>query len=78
MGLAVVLVAAAVLLIRSFVGLSTVNSGIDPRHVLTMQTSLMGERYGTTEKVDQFATQVIRRIESLPGVEAAATAIARP
>jgi len=78
MGLAVILVAAAVLLIRSFVGLSTVNSGIDPHHVLTMQTSLMGERYATTEKVDQFTTQVIRRIDSLPGVEAAATTIALP
>jgi len=78
MGLAVVLLAAAVLLIRSFVGLSTVTSGLDPHQVLTMQTSLMSERYATTEKVDQFTTQVIRRIESLPGVEAAATAIALP
>jgi putative ABC transport system permease protein len=78
MGLAVVLLASAVLLIRSFVGLSTVNSGIDPHHVLTMQTSLVGERYATTEKVDRFTTQVIRRVESLPGVEAAAVTIALP
>ncbi len=40
MGLAVVLLASAMLLIRSFVGLSNVSLGIDPRHVLTMQTSL--------------------------------------
>jgi predicted permease len=78
MGLAVVLLASAMLLIRSFVGLSTVNSGIDPHHVLTMQTSLVGDRYGTTEKVDGFTTQVLRRIEALPGVESAGTAIALP
>ena len=42
MGLAVVLLISAVLLIRSFVGLSNVNVGIDPRHVLTMQTSFAG------------------------------------
>ena len=78
MGLAVVLLASAALLIRTFWGLSTVNAGIDPHHVLTMQTSLAGERYATTEKVDRFTTQVLRRIEALPGVEAAGTAIALP
>ena len=78
MGLAVVLVASAMLLIRSFVGLSTVNSGIDPHHVLTLQTSLAGDRYATTQKVDAFTTQALRRIDALPGVQAAATAIALP
>jgi predicted permease len=78
MGLAVVLLASAMLLIRSFVGLSNVSTGIDPHHVLTMQTSLAGERYGTTEKVDAFTTQVLRRVEGLPGVENASIAIALP
>jgi putative ABC transport system permease protein len=78
MGLAVVLLASAMLLIRSFVGLSNVNSGIDPHHVLTLQTSLAGERYATTEKVDLFTTQALHRIEALPGVEAASIAIALP
>jgi putative ABC transport system permease protein len=78
MGLAVVLLASAALLIRSFRDLSTVDSGIDPHHVLTMRTSLVGDRYATTEKVDQFTSQVIRRIEALPGVDSAATAIALP
>ena len=66
------------LLIRSFVGLSNVNGGIDPHHVLTMQTSLAGERYATTEKVDNFTTQVLRRIEAIPGVESASTSIVLP
>ena len=78
MALAVVLLAAAALMIRTLVGLSTVNAGIDPHHVLTLQTSLGGGNYSTTQKVDAFAVQVIRRIESLPGVQAAALAIVLP
>jgi predicted permease len=78
MALAVVLLASAALMIRTLIGLSTVNSGIDPHHVLTLQTSLAGGNYSTTQKVDTFAVQVIRRIESLPGVEAAAVTIVLP
>ncbi len=78
MALAVVLLASAALLIRTFVGLSTVNPGIDPHRVLTLQTSLAGGNYSTTQKVDTFAVQVIRRAESLPGVEAAAVSIVLP
>jgi putative ABC transport system permease protein len=78
MALALVLLASAALLIRTFVGLSTANMGIDAHHVLTMQTSLVGQRYGTTAKVDIFSTQVLRRIEGIPGVSAAAMAIQLP
>ena len=78
MALALVLLTSAVLLIRTFVGLSTANPGIDPHNVLTLQTSLAGGNYSTTEKVDRFATQVIRRVEALPGVQGAALTIALP
>ncbi len=78
MALALVLLASAALLIKSFVGLSKVNPGIDPQHVLTLQTSLAGGRYSSTAKVDNFATQALRRIESVPGVEAAAIAVVLP
>lgn len=78
MALALVLLVSAVLLIRTFAGLSSVNPGIDAHHVLTMQTSLVGDRYSTTAKVDTLTTQALRRIESIPGVQAAAVAIALP
>ncbi|MBV9156449.1 MAG: ABC transporter permease [Acidobacteriaceae bacterium] len=78
MALAVVLLASAALMIRTFVGLSTVRPGIDPHHVLTLQTSLAGGNYSTTQRVDTFAVQVIRRVESLPGVEAAAVTLVLP
>jgi predicted permease len=75
--LAIVLLIGASLMIRTFVGLRTVNPGIDPHNVLTVETS-MGSQYGTTAKVDRFITQVTRRLETLPGVEAAAAMVALP
>jgi putative ABC transport system permease protein len=78
MALALVLLASAALLIRTFIGLSRADPGIDPHHVLTMQTSLAGGRYASTAKENEFAVQALRRIESLPGVEAAATSIELP
>jgi putative ABC transport system permease protein len=76
--LALVLVAGAALLIRTFVGLSNAQPGIDPHNVLTMMTSLTGGAYSSTGKIDAFATDALRRIESLPGVEAAATMVFLP
>jgi putative ABC transport system permease protein len=78
MALALVLLVGAALLIRTFVGLSTANSGIDAHNVLTLQTSLAGRNYSTTEKENNFVVQVVRRLESLPGVEAAASAVVLP
>ncbi len=78
MALALVLLVSAALLIRTFVGLSNVNPGIDAHHVLTLQTSLTGGNYSTTEKEDNLIVQANRRIESLPGVEASAAAIVLP
>jgi hypothetical protein len=78
MALAVVLLLAAALLIRTFAGLSSMSPGIDPHHVLAFQTSLAGGKYSSTRKVDDLATQVIRRLEAVPGVESAAMAVAVP
>ena len=76
--LALVLLVGAALLIRSFVGLRSVDPGLDPRNVFTFQTSLAGGAYSTTASVSAFTTQVVRRVESLPGVEAAASTIVLP
>ena len=69
--LAFVLLAGATLLIRSFVGLEAVNLGFDEHHVLTIQVALPGSKYTSTAKVNQFATEVMRRVEALPGVDGA-------
>ena len=76
--LALVLLVGSALLIRTFVGLGAVKPGFDPHNVLAMQTAMGGGNYSSTEKVDGFVVNVCRRIESLPGVEAAASAVTLP
>jgi putative ABC transport system permease protein len=76
--LAVILLVGAALMIRTFASLRAVNPGFDPHNVLTLQTSLSGGRYGTTAKVDNLIRQMAPRLESLPGVQSAATAIMLP
>lgn len=76
--LALVLLVGATLLIRTFVGLRSVNPGFDAHNLLTLKTSLAGGAYNTTAKVNNLTIQVLRRIESLPGVEAAASALVLP
>jgi putative ABC transport system permease protein len=76
--LAMLLLIGAALLIRSFAGLQNVNPGLDPHNVLTLQTSLAGGTYSTTAKVDNLATQVLRRLEGIPGVDSATAAFMLP
>ena len=78
MALALVLLTSAALLIRTFIGLSTANPGIDPHNVLTLQTSLAGGNYSTTEKVDNLIVQATRRLEAVPGVRSAAMTVVLP
>ena len=47
------LLVGAALLIRSFVGLRSVDSGLDARNVFTFQTSLAGSSYSTTAAVSE-------------------------
>jgi predicted permease len=76
--LAIVLVIGASLLIRTFVGLRSVKPGIETRNVLTFETSLTGAHYDSTAKVDDLVTQAVRRIGSLPGVQAAGASLVLP
>jgi putative ABC transport system permease protein len=78
MALAVVLVAGAGLMIRTFVGLRSANIGLDPHNVITMKTSLSGGRYDSTAKAENITRQATDRIEALPGVIAAAATVALP
>ncbi len=76
--LAMTLLVAATLLIRTFVALHDVRPGFDPRGVLTLQTYLAGSKYETTSRVEVLKRAVIERLEALPGVDVAATAISLP
>lgn len=67
--LAVLLVAGAGLLGRSFAQLQRVDPGFDPQNVLTASLSLPGTTYDTPEKAVGFFAEAVRRVGGLPGVE---------
>jgi predicted permease len=73
-GIAVVLLCGAVLLIRSFAALHSVEPGFDSRNLLTMKVSLGGPKLASAGVVDHMARQWVERVERTPGVEAAAMA----
>jgi putative ABC transport system permease protein len=70
--LAVVLLAAAGLTLKSFERAERVPLGFNPRSVLTMSIALPEARYQTPDKVTRFCDQVIEKVKTLPGVTAAA------
>ena len=76
--LALMLLVSAGLLIRSFLQLGRVDSGFDPRRVLTGLIMLPPTKYHESRQQKQFVKQVIERIEVLPGVEAVGGSTALP
>ena len=76
--LALVLVAGAVLLLRSFSQLVATDPGFSPERVLTMKLPLPEGRYGDPQALDRFSSQALERVGSLPGVAAAALALSLP
>jgi putative ABC transport system permease protein len=67
MALALVLLIGASLMIRSFFRLQEVNIGLDPRNVLTMNTTLTVDRYPAPRQI-AFFRDVVEQIGALPGV----------
>jgi len=71
--LALTLLVAAGLLLRSFVHLQQVGLGFEPEHILASQVSLPASRYAGAEQRADFYAQVLLRLKAIPGaVEAAA------
>jgi putative ABC transport system permease protein len=70
--LSLVLLVGAGLLINSFIRLSDVNPGIQPRNVLTMQVTLTGANYMREPQSRRYYHEVLDRIASAPGVDSAA------
>jgi len=77
-GLAVVLLAGAALMIRTFAGLRSAKPGIDSSQVLTLRTAISGSRYSSTAQVASMVEQATDRIQALPGVQMAASAVSLP
>jgi len=68
--LALVLLVGAGLRIKSLNRLQSVESGFDPRNLLTVRVSLPSRKYETDPKVINFFSQVVNQIQNMPGVEA--------
>ena len=69
--LALVLLVGAGLLIKGFSRLSAVNPGFNPRNVISMHLQLPATRYADIPPQTQFRRELLVRLNSLPGVEAA-------
>ena len=67
----VVLVAAALLLARSFARLLDVDAGFNPAHVLTLRTSLPATTYTSGAAAVRAYAEVGRRLRESPGVQSA-------
>jgi putative ABC transport system permease protein len=76
--LAVVLLVASGLLIRSFVLLSDVDLGFDVTNLLTVSTSLPESKYGRPAQRTAFFERVLQGIARLPGVRSAALTSSLP
>jgi putative ABC transport system permease protein len=70
--LAVVVLAGALLLIRSFIAMSRVPTGVELSHVAVAQVTLPRATYDTADKVVGFHTGLIERFRAMPGVTRAA------
>ena len=66
---ALVLLAAAGLLLRSFEKMRLVDLGYRADHVLSASYSLPDKQYGTQAAIDGFNQELIRRLQQLPGVK---------
>ncbi|HXW08674.1 MAG TPA: ABC transporter permease [Vicinamibacterales bacterium] len=76
--LSTILLVAAGLLLQTFVNLRTVDTGFDPRGVLTARMAMQGERYSTPADLNRFYSESLERIRRIPGVEVAAVANGLP
>jgi putative ABC transport system permease protein len=76
--LAVMLLAGAGLLIRSFSRLASVDPGFQVQPALTFELSLPESRYETEEHQIAFFDQLMPKLQTLPGVQAAGAVISLP
>ncbi|HEU4993777.1 MAG TPA: ABC transporter permease [Gemmatimonadaceae bacterium] len=69
--LSMVLLVGGALFVRSFLNLQTRTGGIDIENLLTMRVYMPGERYDSATAISNRIEDVVRRIQSIPGVVSA-------
>jgi putative ABC transport system permease protein len=68
--LSLVLLVSASLFVRSFLNLQDEQGGVGTAHLMTMRIYLPAGRYEKDEEMSRRVEDVVRRLETLPGVEA--------
>ena len=76
--LSMVLLIGAGLLLASFARLHAVDPGFQPDHLLTVKIALPPARYDADRKKVDFFDELVQRVETVPGVLGAATALSLP
>jgi putative ABC transport system permease protein len=76
--LAVVLLADASLLIRSFAALAAVDLGFEPAHVVASLVQLPSTRYASTEQERLAFDQLLAKVRAIPGIESATVGSDQP
>jgi putative ABC transport system permease protein len=76
--LSMILLIGVALLMQSLARLNGVNPGFNTSHLLTLHITLSPARYATAQKQTAFADELVRRVQSLPGVRSAAAALSLP
>lgn len=78
LGVALVLLVGAALMIRSFLTIADIDAGFSRERVLTAHLPLPSTAYAEPAKRRQFFTNVVERVRSAPGVQAAGAVLMRP
>ncbi len=76
--LAIVLLAGAGLTLKSFWHAENAPLGFDPHGVVNFEIALPDAKYKTPEQKDAFWTQLLQRVQSIPGVQATAVSANSP
>ena len=76
--LAIVLLACATLLIRSFVALQAVDLGFNPRGLQVAEISMSSKKFAASGAIWSFDQKVLDRFRAIPGVVSVATASSAP
>ena len=76
--LSLILLVSAGLLLQSLAHLYKVDPGFRPDRVLTMSVSLAPAQYDTDAKRAGFYTQLVERVEAIPGIEDASVTLTLP
>jgi putative ABC transport system permease protein len=78
LAIAQVLLVCAGLLLASFVRLTSLHPGFDPRDLVAVDVSLPGAKYRDAETRIRFHDEVLERLAATPGIRSAAMAMQAP